>query len=378
MSAADPMLEAERVLRICSACMYCDGLCPVFPAIDGKHNFSLSDVSYLSNLCHNCQGCWHDCQYAPPHPFAVNLPATFAELRQRSYADHLWPPMLGRAFRASSLAVPATVALALLITFGLVLSTNSPATLLAAHAGEGAFYRVLPWPTMAGLAGSTFAWAVIAVTLATLRYWQTIAPKVTIRETVRALPAALSDIITLRHLGGGGPGCHDRDERTSQRRRILHHLTAGGFVLSGLSTIVASAYHHLLGVMAPYPVASLPVMLGLGGGITMTVGAVGLLGLEARADREPSDRGETRLNVAFLILLAMVGASGLAVLGFRSTPAMGLLLTTHLGLVFGLFAALPFSKALHAPFRAAALLRAAIDSRRSTLARTPEASGDTP
>jgi citrate/tricarballylate utilization protein len=377
MSAADPMLEAERVLRICSACMYCDGLCPVFPSIDGKHSFSLSDVSYLSNLCHNCQGCWHDCQYAPPHPFAVNLPATFAELRQRSYADHLWPPALGRVFRASSLAVPATVALALLITFGLVLGTDSSA-LRTAHAGEGAFYRVLPWPAMAGLAGCTFAWAVIAVTLATLRYWHTIAPQATVREIVRALPAALSDIITLRHLGGGGPGCHDHDERTSQRRRILHHLTAGGFVLSGVSTIAASAYHHLLGVVAPYAVASLPVMLGLVGGVTMTVGAVGLLALEARANREPSDPGETRLNVAFLTLLAMVGASGLAVLGFRSTPAMGLLLTTHLGLVFGLFAALPFSKALHAPFRAAALLRAAIDSRRRTLARAPEASGDTP
>ena len=38
MSAADPISEAERVLRICSACMYCDGLCPVFPAIDGKVN----------------------------------------------------------------------------------------------------------------------------------------------------------------------------------------------------------------------------------------------------------------------------------------------------------------------------------------------------
>lgn len=376
--SADPMLEAERVLRICSACMYCDGICPVFPAIDGQHAFSLSEVSYLSHLCHNCQGCWHDCQYAPPHPFAVNLPATFADLRQRSYADHLWPSVLGRAFCASSLAVPVTVALMLLITIALVLSTSSPEMLFAADAREGAFYRVLPWPAMAGLAGGTFAWSVIAITLATLRYWRTIAPQVTVRGTVRALPVALFDIITLRHLGGGGPGCHDHDERTSQRRRILHHLTAGGFVLSGLSTIVASAYHHLLGVMAPYPVASLPVMLGLSGGVTMTVGAVGLLGLEARADRAPSDPGETRLNVAFLILLALVGASGLAVLGFRSTPAMGLLLTTHLGLVFGLFAALPFSKALHAPFRAAALLRAAIDSQRRASARAPDVASDSP
>ena len=31
--------EAERVLRICTACMYCDGLCAVFPAIAGKHDF---------------------------------------------------------------------------------------------------------------------------------------------------------------------------------------------------------------------------------------------------------------------------------------------------------------------------------------------------
>jgi citrate/tricarballylate utilization protein len=93
----------------------------------------------------------------------------------------------------------------------------------------------------------------------------------------------------------------------------------------------------------------------------MLAGIGGLLWLEYRADTEPSDRSEVVLNVAFLVLLGLVTLSGLAVLGFRQTPAMGLLLAGHLGLVFGFFVVLPLSKAVHAPFRAAALLRAAAE-----------------
>ncbi|ABE39554.1 Citrate utilization protein B [Rhodopseudomonas palustris BisB5] len=373
MSQADPIDEAERVLRICAACMYCDGLCPVFPAIDGKHGFDLADLNYLSNLCHNCQGCWHDCQYAPPHAFAVNLPATLADLRQRSYADYLWPPLLGRAFRASGIVVPAIVVLAMSVTFATVLITASPAQLFSADSSEGAFYRVLPWPAMAGIAGATLLWAVATLTLATVQYWRAIAPRASAGEIMRALPPALRDIVTLRHLGGGGPGCHDEGDRTSHRRRIFHHLTAGGFLLSALSTVAAAAYHHLLGIAAPYPIASLPVMLGLVGGIALTAGSAGLLRLEYTADRQPSNRREARLNVAFLLLLGLVAVSGLAVLAFRSTPAMGLLLVGHLGLVFGMFAALPFTKALHAPFRAAALLRSAIDKQQAAARRDADA-----
>ncbi|WP_420132719.1 tricarballylate utilization 4Fe-4S protein TcuB [Rhodopseudomonas sp.] len=362
MSPDDPTAEAERQLRICTACMYCDGLCPVFPAIDNQHRFELSDLAYLSNLCHNCRGCWSVCQYTPPHPFAINLPATLAALRQRSYADYLWPAALGRAFRRPFLSIAVVVGAALLFTLAAVLLSASPAELFVADDRAGAFYRVLPWPLMAGAAGASLLWAVLCIALATLRYWRAIAPPLPASAILGALRPALRDITTLRHLGGGGPGCNDVDERPSQQRRIAHHVMVAGFLGTVLSTIVAAIYHHAFGWLAPYPLLSLPVMLGTIGGVAMLAGIGGLLSLERRADKQPSDPHEVQLNVAFLILLALVTLSGLAVLALRGTAAMGLSLTAHLGLVFGFFLVLPFTKAIHAPFRAAALLRAAAET----------------
>ena len=41
----------------------------------------------------------------------------------------------------------------------------------------------------------------------------------------------------------------------------------------------------------------------------------------------------------------------------RDTPAMGLLLAAHLGVVFALFITLPYGKFVHGAFRFAALVR---------------------
>jgi citrate/tricarballylate utilization protein len=120
-------------------------------------------------------------------------------------------------------------------------------------------------------------------------------------------------------------------------------------------------YHRVFAVQAPYPFVSLPVLAGTIGGLLMLVGIGGLLLLERRADRDPSAAAEVKLNVVFLLLLALTAASGLAVLALRDTAAMGLVLTLHIGIVIGCFAVLPVSKAVHALYRSAALLRAAIE-----------------
>jgi citrate/tricarballylate utilization protein len=353
--------EAERVLRICTACMYCDGLCAVFPAIAGKHEFSLSDADYLANLCHNCRGCWYACQYAPPHPFAINLPQTLTEVRQRSYADYAWPRVLGAGFRHNSMVVAAIVggitALALIATLLLI----PPDKLFVIHRGEGAFYQVMPWPVMTAAAGAALLWAVVAIGIGAAKFWHAIAPRKAAPITWHILRTALSDIITLRNLGGGGPGCNDEDERLSRRRRMYHHVMVAGFALSVASTLIAALYHRVFAVQAPYPLVSLPVLAGTIGGLLMLIGIGGLLLLESRSDREPSAAGEIKLNVVFLLLLALTTASGLAVLALRNTAAMGLVLTLHIGIVIGCFAVLPVSKAVHALYRSAALLRAAIE-----------------
>jgi citrate/tricarballylate utilization protein len=357
--------------------MYCDGLCPVFPALSGKHAYTPADLSYLANLCHNCRGCWYACQYAPPHPFAVNVPAALAGVRRQSYAEHVWPGWLGRAFRQPALGAAFLVFAAIAAMLAILAAKGSIAASFGVRPSPGSFYAVVPWGLMAGLASGSALWAVVCVSVSTYRFWRVIAPDVPPRALRLALGPALRDIITLRHLDGGGPGCNDAGPRFSRRRRVCHHIMAVGVVLAFAATVAAFFDQEVFGLIPPFPFASFPVCTGVVGGVAIVIGTVGLLDLEARADRAPADREEAALNVVFLIALGFVALSGLALVALRDTPAMGPLLVVHLGAVFGLFMGLPAAKSLHAPYRAAALWRAAAEQGRSRArqgARVPVAS----
>jgi citrate/tricarballylate utilization protein len=137
-----------------------------------------------------------------------------------------------------------------------------------------------------------------------------------------------------------------------------------GFALCFAATAVAAIYHHVLGWLAPYPVISLPVLLGTAGGFGMIAGSAGLAWLKARAD--PALDAALK-DYSFLGLLFAIAVTGLALLALRETQAMGLLLATHLGCVVGLFATLAYGKFAHAPFRIAALLRAAMERQGGSL-----------
>ena len=57
----------------------------------------------------------------------------------------------------------------------------------------------------------------------------------------------------------------------------------------------------------------------------------------------------------------------------RETPAMGILLAVHLGVVLGLFLTMPYGKFVHAVYRFAALVRYRLESARP---RAPTMSGE--
>src|SRR3954464_11731496 len=63
--------------------------------MERRLTFAEADMNYLANLCHNCAECYYACQYAPPHEFAVNVPKTLAEIRERSYRQYAWPRLFG-------------------------------------------------------------------------------------------------------------------------------------------------------------------------------------------------------------------------------------------------------------------------------------------
>jgi citrate/tricarballylate utilization protein len=370
MAAVDPgtsaeAAEARRQLAICNICNYCNGLCAVFSAAERRRRLTDGDLDQLANLCHHCRSCLYDCQYAPPHAFAVNLPRALARQRWQSFARYAWPRALARSFDGSG-RWTAGLAAAVVLAFTLAVVLAVPAqTLLAVHTGPGAFYRVVPFGVMTGGAALSLGFALLAIGIGVARFWRATAPATAgapPRSTGigTALGRAALDLLTLKNQSGGGPGCADLDHRPSRLRRRFHHAVFYGFLLCLASTMVAAGQHHLLGQQAPYPLLSAPVLLGTAGGIGMVAGCIGLLWLHRREDPSPTDPGTRGADVALIWLLLAVAATGLALLALRGTGAMGLLLAVHLGTVLALFVLLPYSKMVHGAYRAAALLRDAL------------------
>jgi citrate/tricarballylate utilization protein len=359
MPESDSLIEARREMEICNACRYCEGFCAVFPAMARQRAFSGADLTYLANLCHNCQGCYYACQYAPPHPFGVNVPQTFAALRQESYRDYAWPRPLARAFDRNGLVVALATAVALALVLILVGALTAPGVLGHAYRGPDAFYRIVPWTAMTGVAAVTLLFSLLALAVGGSRFWRDAGRGG--RPPLRAVVAGLRDALTLKNLGGGGHGCNDRDEAFSQGRRHYHHAMAYGFLACFASTTSAAFDAYFIGLPAPYPVLSLPVVLGALGGAGLIIGTSGLIWLKIVANRAAAAETLFGADFALLALLWLAAVSGLLLLGFRGTSAMGTLLTIHLGLILSLFVLLPYSKFVHAIHRSLALIRNAAD-----------------
>ncbi len=361
MPSTDLLKEAERVMVICNACRYCEGFCAVFPAMERRRKFSNKDLTYLAHLCHNCRGCYYACQYAPPHEFALNVPKTFAELRLATYRDFTWPGFLKGAFRRNGWTVALVSILSVALVFWLVIHFRGPAVVFTAHPGQGAFYKVIPYGliVLPILAIGLFSLSALLAGIA--NFWRDTGGRLGQLFDPRANSRALKDALILRYLDGGGYGCNYPDDRFSMVRRWFHHFVFYGFLLCFAATAVAAIYDHFMHWSAPYPFWSLPVMLGTIGGSAMLVGTGGLLYLKGRMDREPATPRSTGMDVSFLVLLFLTNLSGMFLLLFRQTPAMGTLLAVHIGLVVGLFGTMPYGKFLHAVYRYGALIRNAIE-----------------
>ena len=363
ISGDEAIDDGIRIMGICNACRYCEGYCAVFPAMTRRLSFAEADIDYLANLCHNCGGCYHSCQYAPPHPFAVNVPLTFAQVRKRSYKKYAWPAPLAIAFERNGLAVGLALAASLLLAllFGTVWIDG--VALFAPQTGAGAFYRIIAHNTMALAFGAVSIFVVCAFAIGFARFWRSTGEPAPALATARPLREAVFDVLTLRYLdgGGNGDGCPYPGDQPSQARRLFHHLTMYGFLLCFASTSVATFYHYGLHELAPYALLSLPVLLGTTGGVGLTIGPLGLFVLKRRRDAALADASQDGMDIGFIALLVLTAVTGLALLAFRSTPAMGCLLLIHLAAVLALFITLPYGKFVHGSYRFAALLRFAIE-----------------
>ncbi|GAD22289.1 tricarballylate utilization 4Fe-4S protein TcuB [Acidovorax sp. MR-S7] len=347
--------EVARQLQICNACRYCEGFCAVFPAMTRRLEFPKADVHFLANLCHNCGACLHACQYAPPHEFAVNIPQAMARVRGQTYHDYAWPAALGSLYQKNGLTL--SLALAAGLALFLVLAVALKGSLFSAPGAD--FYSLFPHNLLVGLFAPVFLFAVLALALGVRRFWRDITP-VTSGAPLPA-PATLEathDVLRLKYLDGGhGDGCPNEDDAYTLSRRRCHHLTFYGFLLCFAATSVATLYHYLLALPAPYDLPSLPKLLGAVGGVMLTIGTAGLWRLNLRRDPAHGDTAQRPMDRGFIALLFLIATSGLALWAARGTGGMALLLCLHLGAVMALFATLPYGKFAHGIFRTAALLR---------------------
>jgi citrate/tricarballylate utilization protein len=355
--------EVGRQMQICNACRYCEGFCAVFPAMTRRLEFGKADIHYLANLCHNCGACLNACQYAAPHEFAVNVPQAMAKVRVDTYAEYAWPAALGTLYKRNGLTLALAAAFALVLFLVLTLAARGT---LFPGALAGNFYAIFPHNTLALMFGLVFGYAVLALGIGVTRFWRTVSPTVEagVQEASSlrrdATAEAASDVLRLKYLDGGhGEGCNNADDRFTLWRRRFHHFTFYGFMLCFAATLE----HYLLNLHAPYPVASVPVLLGILGGIGLLVGPAGLLWLNLQRAPAQGDVAQRPMDRAFIVLLLLVSLTGLGLLAWRDSGAMALLLALHLGVVMALFLTLPYGKFAHGIFRSAALLKNAIEKR---------------
>jgi len=340
--------EARRQLEICNACRYCEGYCSVFPAMTLHRVFPDGEVTQLANLCHNCRGCYFACQYVEPHEFGLNLPAALADVRLESWERFIWPSGLASIFQKSGVAVAAVLVAA--IGFMLFIAgTLRPAS------GEG-FYAVISHSVMAGLFTAATVLPLAVLSVGVWRYWRHVGGE---RLTLGHVRDALADAGMLRNLSGGAArGCnYEKDDHFTMVRRWAHQAVMWGFVLCFASTTSGTVLHYGLGLEAPYGPLALPKLLGVPGGVAMTIGGGWLILLKLRADRALGARAAWGGEMAFALLLAAAAMTGLA-LYWGATPAtVHPLLVVHLGTVLALYLTAPYGKMAHVPFRLAALLR---------------------
>ena len=377
--------EAARQLVICNACRYCEGYCAVFPALERLSQVTDGDVTHLADLCHDCRDCLAACMYAPPHDFAVNVPATLSAVRRHTQDEYLPRlPVPGLARRRGAMLGAGLAALALLALLAVIVGgTHAGGTGGAGAGGVSAAspYRVLAYPALLVAVGLPALWSILVMAGCAARYWRATGGHGL--ASPAAVLSALRQAATLRNLRGGGADCSYPTDEPSAARRRLHGLVAWGLVACACSTVAAAISQDIAGDPPPYPVLSAPVLLGVIGGAGMILGCGGLLLLRdaaatatAEAATAPGpatapspdpappreDAALARRGYALLAGLLLLAVTGLLTLVLRDTAAFGPILVIHLAAVVACFAIAPYTKFMHVIYRFLALVHDSAES----------------
>ena len=363
----DAYAEPIRQMTLCNACRYCEGICPVWDAMERRRIFHREDMVYLANLCHDCQDCYTVCPYTPPHPFNINIPIMMSEIRKSTYKDYTFPRRLAAFFENRARYSSATIVLSLALVSAFVLLSGSPARLVTRQVGPGSFYAVVPSLVIDVVGMAVGLYAIGVWLYGVKRYWNDIAGPLSRVFNAMALWEATTEAFKQTWFKGGGAGCMypdpGSDKAPTYLRYYLHALVFFGFILDLASTISAAVLQYGLGVLPPYPVASVPVLFGIAGGVLILLGALVLLWIDVRT-KPTTFKDMASLDRWFLVFLFLAALTGFGTLLFRGTAGMGSLFTLHLGLVLALLLTAPYGKFVHFTYRYMALVANRIEAQK--------------
>ena len=221
--------------------------------------------------------------------------------------------------------------------------------------GDG-FYAYITHSALVAIFAPVFLLPLFALGISLRSYWHATGGGAIRLSDLRAAFASAAQMKNLQ--GGHGDGCNfEAEDAFTPWRRWFHHFTLYGFILCFASTSSGTVLHYVFDLQAPYGPFSLPKLLGVPGGIALCIGTLGLGYLKTKAD---PNLGAPRVwggEMAFLVLLFGVSATGLAFYGATGSALVSVLLPLHLGLVFVFFILTPYSKMAHGFYRMAALIR---------------------
>lgn len=353
MPLDDLFAEAERQMNICNSCRYCEGYCAVWPALELRTELTKGDLTHLANLCHDCRDCFTACMYTPPHEFDLNPPKVFTEIRERTYGEYVWPRRGPRFLRGAAGGIVISVLAALVM---LLLSIPTTGAKVFSADASGSPYDLMPHWLLLIVVGVPSVWAVAIGILAVVRYWRDTHGRLGDLASPRIWGRALATAATLRHMRGGGEEeCAYPDEEPTPARRRYHSLTFYGFLLCLLSTMSAAATQEFFGILPPYPLLSVPVVLGTVGGIGLIAGCTGLLVLKRRSAKDQTTETMLKADHGLLGALLVLALTGVLTLVLRDTVVFGVILMIHLGAIVYCFGVAPYTKFMHGVYRLLAI-----------------------
>lgn len=296
--------------------------------------------------------------YAAPHAFALNPPQIFAEIRRSTYPSGRNPlSRLGLPPLSGLPSVVVSIVISVLVLSAISFELKGGRALLGPHGGSGSPYSVVPYRVIIAFALVPFALSMLSMFSSAKNYWRSIQGSNKVKLTFASVYRTALYAGDLRYLSGGGAGCAYPEEEMSPIRRHLHGATFYGFIALLLSTTSAGIAQDLLGSAPPYPLLSIPVGLGIIGGIAMTIGCIGLTALKVKSNKAPSDAQMVQKDYWFLVALISLGITGLLTLVLRNSAFYGIILVFHLSIVFTTFVIAPYTKFVHFIYRFLSILK---------------------